>query len=78
MGEKVETVTEFLFGSKITVVSKITVEGAATMKLKYASSLEEKKSYGKTRQCIRKQRHHLSNKGPHSQIYDFSSSHVWM
>ena len=78
MGEKVETVTEFLFGSKITVVSKITVEGAATMKLKYASSLEEKKSYGKTRQCIRKQRHHLSNECPYSQSYGFSSSHVQM
>ena len=48
------------------------------MELKDASSLEEKKCYGKPRQCIKKQRPHLANKGPHSQIYDFSSSHVWM
>ena len=29
-------------------------------------------------QCIKKQRHHFANKGPYSQSYDFSSSHVWM
>ena len=27
---------------------------------------------------IKKQRHHFANKGPHSQSYSFSSSHVWM
>ena len=32
----------------------------------------------KTRQCIKKQRHHFANKGPYSQSYGFSSSHVWM
>ena len=30
------------------------------------------------RQCIKKQRHHFANKGPYSQSYGFSSSHVWM
>ena len=30
------------------------------------------------RQYIKKQRHHFANKGPHSQSYGFSSSHVWM
>ena len=34
--------------------------------------------YDKPRQCIKKQRHHLSDKGPSSQSYGFSSSHVWM
>ena len=29
-------------------------------------------------QHIEKQRHHFSNKGPYSQSYGFSSSHVWM
>ena len=29
-------------------------------------------------QCIKKQRHHLANKGPSSQSYGFSSGHVWM
>ena len=37
-----------------------------------------KKSYEKPRQCIKKQRHHFADKGPYSQSYGFSSSHVWM
>ena len=32
----------------------------------------------KYRQCIKKQRHHFSDKGPYSQSYGFSNSHVWM
>ena len=34
------------------------------------------KSYDKTRQHIKKQRHHFANKCPSSQSCDFSSSHV--
>ena len=37
-----------------------------------------KKSYDQPRQCIKKQRHYFANKGPSSQSYGFSSSHVWM
>ena len=37
-----------------------------------------KKSYNKSRQGIKKKRHHFSNKGPYSQNYGFCSSHVWM
>ena len=37
-----------------------------------------KKSYGQPRQHIKKQRHYFTNKGPSSQSYGFSSSHVWM
>ena len=37
-----------------------------------------KNSYDKPRQCIKKQRHHLADKGPHSQSYGSSSSHVQM
>ena len=37
-----------------------------------------KKSYDQTRQHIKKQRHYFANKGPCSQSYGFSSSHVWM
>ena len=48
----------------------------AAMKLKDACSLEE--SYDQPRQHIKKQRHYFANKGPSSQGYDFSSSHVWM
>ena len=37
-----------------------------------------KKSYDKPRKHIKKQRHCFTKKGPHSQSYGFSSSHVWM
>jgi len=37
-----------------------------------------KNSYVKPKQCFKKQRHHFANKGPYSQSYGFSSSHVWM
>ena len=35
-----------------------------------------KESSDKTRQHIKKQRHHFAHKGPHSQSYVFLSSHV--
>ena len=35
-----------------------------------------KESYDKPRQCIKKQRHHFASKGPSSQGYGLSSSHV--
>ena len=37
-----------------------------------------KESYDQPRQNIKKQRHYFVNKGPSSQGYGFSSSHVWM
>ena len=37
-----------------------------------------KKNYDQPRQPIKKQRHYFTNKGPSSQSYGFSSSHVWM
>ena len=37
-----------------------------------------KKSYDQPRQHSKKQGHYFANKGPSSQSYDFSSSHVWM
>ena len=37
-----------------------------------------KESFDQTRQHIQKQRHYFVNKGPSSQRYGFSSSHVWM
>ena len=46
----------------------------AAMKLKEACSLEEK--LWPTRQHIKKQRHYFADKGPSSQSYGFSSSHV--
>ena len=37
-----------------------------------------KKSYDQPRQHIKKQRDYFANKGPSSQSYGFSTSHVWM
>ena len=45
---------------------------AAAMKLKDTW----KKSYDKPRLCIKKQEHHFTDKGPCSQSYGLSSSHV--
>ena len=44
----------------------------------WISTLAWKKSYDKSRQHIKKQRHHFANKGPYSQSYGFSSSHLQM
>ena len=70
-GETMETVTDFILGG-----SKITVMVTAAMKLKDPAPW--KKSCGKPRQHIEKQRHYFANKGPFSQSYGFSSGHVWM
>ena len=71
-GEKVETVANFLF-----LGSKITVDGDySPMKLEDTCSLEGK--LYKSKHHIKKQRHHFANKGPSSQSYGFSSSHVWI
>ena len=48
----------------------------AVMKLKDACSW--KKSYDQPRQHNKKQRYYFTDKGPSSQSYGFSSSHVWM
>ena len=37
-----------------------------------------KETYDQLRQHIKKQRHYFASKGPSSQGYGFSSSHVWM
>ena len=37
-----------------------------------------KKSYDQPRQHIKKQRHYFTDKGPSSQSYGFSNSHVWL
>ena len=37
-----------------------------------------KENYDQPRQHIKKQGHHFANKGPYSQSYGFSISHVWI
>ena len=56
--------------------SKSLLMVTAAMKLKDACPW--KKRYDQPRQHTKKQRHYLADKGPSSQSYDFSSSHVWM
>ena len=48
----------------------------AAMKLQDACSWKE--SYDKPRQHIKKQRHHFADKGPYSQGYCLSTSHIWL
>ena len=69
-GETVETVSDFILGA-----FKITADGYCSHEIKTLTSWKE--SYDQPRQLIKKQTL-LCNKGPSSQSYDFSSSHVWM
>ena len=69
-GEKVETVTDFIFFG-----SKITADGDCH---EIKSLTPWKKSYDQPRQHVKKQRYYFANKGLSSQSYGFSSSHVWM
>ena len=70
-GEKVDTMADFIF-----LGSKITADGDCSHEIKMLAPC--KKSYDQPRQHIKKQRHYFANKGPSSQGYGFSSSHVWM
>ena len=63
-GEKVETVSDFIFGG-----SKITADGDCSHEMKTLTPW--KGSYVQPRQHIEKQRHYFANKGPSSQAYGF-------
>ena len=65
-----ETVTDFIF-----LGSKITADGDCSHEIKRRLVLGRRVM---TNQHIKKQRHYFANKGPSSQNYGFSSSHVWM
>ena len=71
-GKTVETVRNFILGD-----SKITADGDCSHEIKKTLAYW-KKSYDQPRHHIKKQRHYFANKGPSSQSYGFSSSHVWM
>ena len=70
-GETMETVRDFII-----LDSKVTADGDCSHEIKTIAPW--KKSYDQSRQHIKKQRHFFANKGPSSQSYGFSSSHVWM
>ena len=71
-GETVETVSDFILGG-----SKITADGDCSHEIK-RHLLLGRKGYDQPRQHIKKERHYFADKGPSSQGYGFSSSHVWM
>ena len=68
-GKTMETVTDYFLGLQNHCSD-------SNHKIKRLSPW--KKNYDKPRQHIKKQRYHFANKGPSSQSYGFSSSHVWM
>ena len=69
-GYTMETVTDFIF-----LCSKVTAgDDDCSHEIKRCLLLGRNQS----RQHIKKQRHYLVNKGPSSQGYGFSSTHVWM
>ena len=63
-----ETVADFIF-----LGSRVTADGDCNNSIK-----RRLEGYDQHRQHIKKQRHYFANKGPSSQSYGFSSSHVWM
>ena len=71
-GKTMETMTYFMFWG-----SKITADRDCSHEIK-RHFLFLKKSYDQPRQHIKKQRHYFADKGPYSQGYGFSSSHVWL
>ena len=71
-GKTVETVADFILG-----VSKIAADGDCNHEIKRRLLLG-RKAMTNLDKLIKKQRHHFSNKGPYSQSYGFSSSHVWI
>ena len=70
-GETMETVTDFIF-----LGSKITADGDCSHVTKRHLLLGKKAMTNLD--SILKSRNYFANKGPSSQSYGFSSSHVWM
>ena len=70
-GETMETVRDFIF-----LGSKIIADGDCSHEIKRHLLLDRKAMTNLDN--IKKQRHYFANKGPASQRYGFSSSHVWM
>ena len=71
-GETVETVADLILGG-----SKITADGDCSHEIK-RHLLVERKAMTNVDSILKKQRHYFAKKGPSSQNYGFSSSHVWI
>ena len=72
-GETVETVLDFILGG-----SKITAYDECTNEIKRRLLLGRKAMCMTNLDSILNQRHYFTNKGPSTQSYGFSSSHLWM
>ena len=70
-GKTMETTTDLIF-----LGFKITADGNCSHEIKRHLLLGRKAMTNLD--SILKSRHHFANKGPSSQSYGFSSSHVWM
>ena len=70
--ETMEIVRDFILGG-----SKITADGDCSHEIKRCLFLR-RKAMTNLDSILNKQRHYFANKGPSSQSYGFSSSHVWM
>ena len=70
-GERAETESDFIF-----LGSKITADGNCNHEIKRHLLLGRKALTNLN--SIFKSRHYFAKKGPFSQSYGFSSSHVWM
>ena len=71
-GEIMEIVTDFIF-----LGSKITADGDCSHEIKKCTLLG-RKVMAILDKHFKKQRHYFADKGPRSQSYGFSSSHVRM
>ena len=68
-GEKMGAVTDFLF-----LGSKITVDGDCSHEIRRRLPWQE--NYDKSRQYVKKRRHHFADKDLYNKGYDLSSRHV--
>ena len=75
-GETVETVTDFFVCLGRGVVSKITECGDGSHEIKRCLLLGRKVMTNL--ESTLKSRHYFADKGPSSQSYGFSCSHIWM
>ena len=57
--------------------SKITADGDCSHEIKRCLLLG-RKTMNNLGSILKKQRHYFANRGPSSQSYNFSSSHVWV
>ena len=71
-GQTMETVRDFIF-----LGSKITADCDSSHEIK-RHLLLRRKAMTNLDSILKKQRCYFANKGPSSQSYGFSSSHVWM